>query len=188
MNQKRIEKIELLNQKMEVAISNKKTAMQEELWEKAAEYNNEIKELKFRLSVMSQTSSRLEEIALEIGLHIESWLNCYNKELDDKGAKGVQLDYYNDLIEELLLSYVVEKGYNDQVFGVPLSLCLKAPLGVINFNGATYGSSHNIRVWLKHVAGVELSEEVSTSYDDKELKALALKYWDNCLSKMSEFE
>jgi hypothetical protein len=188
MEEKRREKINQLNQKLEELLTKSNQAKAEDKWEKAAEFHNEISELKFRLSIMSQTSSRLEEIALEIDLHIESWLDSYNEELEDKGAKRVQLDYYNELIEQLFAEYAVEKNYDDKVFGVPLSLCLNAPLGNAEYNGANYSASHNISTWLKHIAGVELSDQVSTSNNDKELKELALNYWNHCLSKMSEFE
>ncbi len=188
MDEKRIEKINQLNQKLEELQTKSNQAKAQDEWEKAAEFRNEISELKFRLSIMSQASSRLEEIALEIDLHIESWLDSYNEELEDKGAKRVQLDYYNELIEQLFAEYAVEKNYDDKVFGVPLSLCSNAPQGHVDFKGTTYSSSHILRTWLKHIAGVELSDQVIASNDDKELRELALKFWNNCLSKMSEFE
>jgi len=86
------------------------------------------------------------------------------------------------------VEYCIELGNNDTVFGVPISLCLDAPINIINYNGGNYSALHNVRTWVKHIAGAEPSEKVSTFVTDPILIELIKLNWNSCLSKMSEFD
>lgn len=99
-----------------------------------------------------------------------------------------KLEFINDEIEKLLVQYSLELGCDDTVFGVPMSLCLDSPIGIVEFKGRTYGSSQNIRTWIKHLSDAEFSEHVSTNISDPVLIELIKLYWNSCLSEMDEID
>lgn len=182
------EKIESTDFQLKELLEKKQIARNEQNWELVAEYMNVERQLRRRLSILMNTSNSLEEIAYEINLRIENWIEAYNEELDDKGAKSVNLEFINDDIENLLVSYALETANEDTVFGVPITLCKNEGIGVVTFNESNYSSSICIRTWIKHIVGVELSAKVSISNTNAQLNELILKYWNNCLCKMGEFE
>lgn len=182
------ERIELLENKLKELKPLVDIAKSEANWEQAAEILNQIRPLQHRLEILRKTTNRQEELALEIQHCFNAWSEKYDWDIEDKGAIGVTLDIINNDIERLLVEYCIELGNDDLVFGVPISLCLDAPMNIINYNGGNYSAVHNIRTWVKHIAGVEPSENVSTFVTDARLIELIKLYWNSCLSKMSEFE
>lgn len=190
MDSKHKEKTDLINQKLEKTLPKRKQAMAEEQWEKAAEYNDEIKGLNYRLSILNQTDSRLGEIAFEIDLLINKWVDKFESQMSipDKGVRQVDASILSDEIESLLVEYSLESGEEVTVFEVPMSKFLESEIGTVKCNGALYSVHHLIKEWIGSITGNIRSNVVNTWNPNQKVREIASKYYNECILRMKELE
>ncbi len=136
----------------------------------------------------TQDNARTEQFAQEIQNRINDWTEEFDPKSDDQDLMKFKLESISDEIEKLLVQYSLDIGCDDTVYEVPISLCLDSPIGLVEFKGKTFGSSQNIRTWVKHLSGAESSEHVITAVRDKKLIEIIALYWNTCLSRMYKFD